>query len=184
MQDHTFTVDVEGTPEEVWALFWSHRRGTRSHGDVTIEVLHPGDDRGEGLVRHCTFPVPRWLLSGGRGVSWEWLTEVAPPVSWRYDAIGKPLWSRASGTTRLEELTGGRTRVHFRETYHAFNPLMRSLFERRVHAAISRSNDSTLAGALNAGVRALRAGSRPPAVELSSGDPELSATVDGDAQPG
>lgn len=109
MQEHTYAIDVEGTPEEVWQVFWAHRSGTRSHEDVTIEVLHPGDTTGEGLVRHCRFPVPRWLLSGGQGVSWEWLTEVNHPESWRYDNVGKPLWSRASGNGlyRLESVLVG-----------------------------------------------------------------------------
>jgi hypothetical protein len=156
VQEHNYSVDVEGTPEEVWSLFWSHRSGSRTHGDVTIEILHPGGAEGEGLVRHCAFPVPKWLLSGGRGVSWEWLTEVERPISWRYDAVGKPLWSKASGFTRLEDLGDGRTRVHFRETYHAFNPLLRVLFEKRVHRAISRSNDATLASSINAGLAMLR----------------------------
>lgn len=156
MQDHTFAIDVAGTPEEVWALFWSHRSGRRVHGAVTIEILHPGDSSGEGLVRHCKFPVPRWLLSGGTGVSWEWLTEVKPCRSWRYDAVGKPLWSRATGWTWLEDLGEGRTRVRFRETYHAFNPVLRRLFERRVHAAISKSNDRTLAATIDAGLQVMR----------------------------
>ena len=156
MQEHTYSIDVDGTPDEVWSLFWSHRSGSRTHGDVTIEILHPGDAEGEGLVRHCVFPVPRWLLSGGRGASWEWLTEVDRPRSWRYDAVGKPLWSKASGFTRLEDLGDGRTRIHFRETYHAFNPLSRALLERRVHNAISRSNDRTLASSINSGLAMLR----------------------------
>jgi hypothetical protein len=156
VQDHTYAIDIDGTSEEVWAIFWSHRSGTRAHGDVTITILHPGDDTGAGLVRHCTFPVPRWLLSGGRGVSWEWLTEVCPNESWRYDAVGKPLWSKATGWTRLEPLPDGRTRVHFRETYEAFNPVLRRLFERRVHRAISRSNDETLAASVNLGIAKLR----------------------------
>jgi hypothetical protein len=159
MQDHTYSIEVAGTREEVWGVFWSHRSGSRTHGDVTIEILHPGDDAGEGLVRHCTFPVPRWLLSGGRGVSWEWLTEVRPFDSWRYDAVGKPLWSEATGWTRLEDLGAGRTRVHFRERYHAFNPVLRFLFERRVHKAISKSNDATLASSIERGIRALRGAS-------------------------
>ena len=157
MQDHSFSMDVDGTPDEVWAVFWSHRSGRREHNGVTIEILHPGDEQGEGLVRHCTFPVPRWLLSGGRGVSWEWLTEVQPGRSWRYDAVGKPLWSEATGWTRLEDVGHGRTRVHFRETYHAFNPVLRRLLEARVHRAISKGNDTTLARAIENGVRALRA---------------------------
>lgn len=161
MQDHTFSIDVAATPAEVWRVLWSHRSGRRRHGDVTIEILNPGDEKGDGLVRHCTFPVPRYLLSSGRGVSWEWITEVEPQVSWRYDAVGKPLWSKASGWTRLEDLGEGRTRIHFRETYHAFNPVLRLLLERRVHRAISKSNDDTLASAIEAGVRALRERAAP-----------------------
>src|ERR1700692_1134120 len=83
MQDHFYSIVVDGSPEGVWAIFWSQRSGTRTHGGVTIEILHPGDAAGERLVRHCTFPVPKWLLSGGRGVSWEWITEVRPHESWR-----------------------------------------------------------------------------------------------------
>ena len=151
MQIHEFSVEVEGTPEEVWELFW-YRGPDRPQPPVgRIDILHPGDDVGEGLVRHCVFPVPRYLLSGGLGKSWEWLTEVKPYESWKYDAIGKPLWSRAEGWTRLEDL-GGRTRIHFKETYHAFNPIMRLLLEKRVHRWLSRSNDGILQS-LERGVR-------------------------------
>ncbi|MCU1451858.1 MAG: hypothetical protein JWN46_4 [Acidimicrobiales bacterium] len=155
MQEHTHHLDVDGTPDEVWALFWY--RGPRpTTGPVTIEILHPGDDEGEGLVRHCTFPVPRYLGSGGVAHSWELLTEVRRPVSWRYDAIGKPLWSRATGRTRLEDLGDGRTRIHFSETYHAFNPVLRVLFERRVHRFISRNNEAIMGTAINAGLSRMR----------------------------
>ena len=163
MQDHSFSIDVDGTPAEVFAVFWSQRSGRREHNGVTIEILHPGDADGNGLVRHCTFPVPIWLLSGGRGVSWEWVTEVKPGESWRYDAVGKPLWSEATGWTRLEDLGAGRTRIHFRETYRAFNPVLRRLFEARVHRAISKGNDATIAAAIESGVRAMRARKAPRA---------------------
>jgi hypothetical protein len=156
VQDHSFSIEVEATPTEVWQVFWSHRSGRRRHGDVTIEILLPGDEHGLGLVRHCTFPVPGYLLSGGTGVSWEWISEMEPGVSWRYDAVGKPLWSKASGWTRLEDMGDGRTRIHFRETYDAFNPVLRVLLERRVHHRISKGNDRHLASAIEAGVRALR----------------------------
>jgi hypothetical protein len=118
-----------------------------------IDILHPGDEVGEGLVRHCRFPVPKVLLSGGVGQSWEWLTQVRLHESWRYDAVGKPLWSRAEGFTRLEDLGDGRTRVHFTERYECFNPWMRRLgLERWVHQRISRDNDAILA-ALEGGLR-------------------------------
>ena len=46
--------------------------------------------------------------------------------------------------------------MHFEERYHAFNPVMRRLLERRVHQAISRSNDVIIASSITAGVRAMR----------------------------
>ncbi|MDH4171400.1 MAG: SRPBCC family protein [Acidimicrobiia bacterium] len=156
MQEHRFSFDVDATREEVWAVFHGPRPRVIEHGDVRIEILHPGDDRGEGLVRHCHFRVPRYLLSGGTARSWEWLTELEPPHSWRYDAVGKPLWSRATGVTELEDLGDGRTRVHFAETYHVFNPIMRALLERRVHAFISRDNDTLMKAGVEAGLRARR----------------------------
>jgi len=157
VQHHDYSVDVEGTPEDVWKLFWY--RGPRRKGasGVSIEILHPGDEVGEGLIRHCTFRVPRYLLSGGVGHSWEWLTQVRPVESWRYDAVGKPLWSRADGRTRLEALGASRTRIHFSETYEAFNPVMRVLLERRVHRFISKDNDTLIASAINGGLRRLHA---------------------------
>ncbi len=152
---HSYSVVVDGPPKDVWQLFWY--RGERpEHDGVRIEILHPGDEIGEGLIRHCTFKVPRYLLSGGVGHSWEWLTQVKPFESWRYDAIGKPLWSRAEGWTRLEDLTGNRTRIHFTETYHAFNPVMRVLLERRVHRFISAGNDRLITNSVNSGLRKMR----------------------------
>ena len=157
MQEHRYEVVVDGAPDEVWQLFW-YRGPRRDAGTgVSIEILHPGDAVGEGLVRHCTFRVPRYLLSGGVGQSWEWLTQVQPPVSWKYDAVGKPLWSRAEGWTRLEDLGDGRTRIHFHETYHAFNPVLRRLLERRVHRFISKDNDRLITAAVNRGLQQLRA---------------------------
>ncbi len=108
VQEHHYFVDIDATPDELWKLFWFRAPKSQS-GDVTIEILHRGDDIGNGLVRHCTFRVPRYLLSGGKGQSWEWLTEVTPKVSWKYNAIGRPLWSEAEGRTRLEDLGDGKT---------------------------------------------------------------------------
>jgi hypothetical protein len=156
VQDHSFSFEVGATPPEIWALFWQRRMRVVEHGRVRIEYLHWGDDTGEGRIRHCHFPVPRWLLSGGVGRSWEWLTEVKPFESWRYDAIGKPLWSRATGWMRLEDLGDGRTRVYFRETYEAFNPIARLLLERRVHRFISKDNDRVMQAAIERGLRAMR----------------------------
>ena len=154
MQRHEFSFELGAPPREVWDVFWYRAPDRPQPKDVRtrIEILHPGDDDGNGLVRHCDFRVPKWLLSGGGGQSWEWLTEVRPYESWRYDAVGKPLWSRATGHTTLTDLGDGRTRVTFAEEYEAFNPIMRVLFERTVHGRLSKDNDTILA-ALEGGLR-------------------------------
>jgi hypothetical protein len=159
MRDHQYSFEVNATPEEIWPIFWNRKTGdVMEHGKLRIEILHGGDEKGEGLIRHCRFPVPWYLLSGGRAQSWEWLTQVTPCESWRYDAVGKPLWSKATGWTRLEPVGSNRTRVHFRETYHVFNPVMRFLLEKVVHRAISKDNDKKMKQAVEGGLRALARG--------------------------
>jgi hypothetical protein len=114
---------------------------TFEHPGGSITILREGDDDGAGLVRTCTFAVPRWLLSGGVARSWEVVTEARRDEYARYEAVGKPLWSTAEGWHTLEPVDGGEgTRLTFVETYHAHNPVLRTLFEARVHRFISRNN--------------------------------------------
>ena len=65
MQEHHYYVDIDATVDELWQLFWARIPHTQS-GDVTIDILYPGNDIGDGLIRHCWFRVPKYLLTGGR----------------------------------------------------------------------------------------------------------------------
>src|SRR6476661_5831027 len=57
MQVHEFSVDLNAPVAEVWDMFW-YRGPDRPQAKIgSIEILHPGNEVGEGLVRHCTFPV-------------------------------------------------------------------------------------------------------------------------------
>ena len=80
-----------------------------------------------------------------------------PTASYRHET-GR----RASGATRLEDLGAGRTRVHFRETYEVFNPLMRLLLEKRVHDAISGGNDELIEASLVRSLAELHEGKADP----------------------
>lgn len=156
MQSHQSSYVVNGLPEEIWQL-WFPGLPVIEMDDVRIEIVHPGNDIHEGLVRHCYYRVPKYLLSGGRAQSWELVTDVVPNVSYRYRAITRPPFAYAEGEQRLEGLGDGRTRVHFAETYTVANPLMRALFERRLHAFISRDNDTVIKAAIERGLNQLRA---------------------------
>ena len=70
--------------------------------------------------------------------------------------IRDSLWSKAEGRTRLEDLGDGRTRIHFSESYLAFNRITRLLLERRVHQFISRDNDKLITKAVNSGLERMR----------------------------
>lgn len=147
MQRHEVTFAVAAPPHRVWRLFHPKtppdatvpRSFDHPHGSITI--LKDGNEDGEGLVRECTFAVPKWLLSGGVANSFEVVTEARRNEYARYEAVGKPLWSKAAGWHTLEPIDGGDgTRLSFVETYHAKNPLLRLLFEAKVHHFISRNN--------------------------------------------
>ena len=164
MQEHRFSFEIDATPEEIWAVLHPRIKARPpgehrviEHGDVRIEIVNEGDENGEGLVRRCTFRVPKLLLSGGVGRSWECVVEVRPNEFSRYEAVGKPLWSEATGYHRVEQIGDGRSRVEFGETYHAFNPVMRFFLEGYVHRFISKDNDKTVQSAIEQGVAARRA---------------------------
>jgi len=124
----------------------------REHGAVRIEILHQGDEHHEGLVRHCYFPVPKYLLSRGVAESWELVSDVMPNVSSRYRAVTTPPFAIVEGSQHLEDLGDGRTRVTFVETYAIRNRLLRFL-ERPVHRFISRDNDRAISEGIRVGVK-------------------------------
>lgn len=145
-QEHLAELVIEAEVHRVWRALHPRRpAGTElpwriDYPGGSIEVLVDGDEAGQGLVRLCTFRVPRYLLSGGRARSFETIVEARVDELSRYSAVGKPLWSRAEGFHRLEEVGEGRTKLTFWERYEAFNPLMGRVFEQRVHRFISSSN--------------------------------------------
>ncbi|MGA9492917.1 MAG: SRPBCC family protein [Mycobacterium sp.] len=154
MRAYTVRFTVDAPPRRVWRILHPPPPPDATVPRIveypagSMEILFEGDDAGQGLVRTCVFDVPRYLLSGGKARSWEVVTEARVNEISRYVAIGKPLWSRAEGYHRLDEQPDGTTILTFHETYHAFNPVLRALLERRVHAKISADNLSTYEHAL------------------------------------
>jgi hypothetical protein len=154
MREHQAELIVDAEVPAVWRLLHPRRpAGTDlpwriEYPGGSIEVVADGDEAGQGLARLCTFRVPRYLLSGGVARSFESIVEARVNELSRYSAVGKPLWSRAEGWHRLEEVGEGRTKLTFWESYHAFNPILGRLFERRVHRFISTNNNAAYDKAL------------------------------------
>ncbi|HWB67468.1 MAG TPA: SRPBCC family protein [Mycobacteriales bacterium] len=146
MQRFETVFEVEAAPERVWSLLHAPPPPDAPSPRVVeypggrMEIWFEGDGTGKGMVRTCEFRVPRWLGSGGRARSWEVVTDVRVGEYASYRGVGKPLWSQATGWHKLAPMPNGGTRLTFVETYHVFNPVLRRLFERRVHRFISRDN--------------------------------------------
>jgi hypothetical protein len=154
VQRHEVRFAIDAPRHQVWRAF--HPRMPAADGSRRvieypggrIEIIREGDEHGEGLVRTCEFRVPKWLGTGGKARSWEVVTEVRPDEYASYEAVGKPLWSRAEGWHELTDLPDGRTQLAFFEIYEAFNPVARALFEARVHRFVSSRNEKTYVGLL------------------------------------
>src|SRR5262245_45766295 len=143
MVAYTATFAIAAPPRKVWrALHPRVPEGATvprifEYPAGSIEILYDGDAAGQGLGRTCVFRVPRYLLSGGKARSWEVVTEARIDEISRYVAISRPLWSRAEGYHELAEQPDGSTLLTFHESYHVYNPALRALLARRVHAKIS-----------------------------------------------
>jgi hypothetical protein len=154
MHDLEFSFEINARKEDVWSVLWGRKTGdVMEIGNRRVETLHGGDQNGEGTIRHSTFPVPWYLFSRRKAQSWEWLTQVEKYNSWRYEGVVKPLWSKSTGSMRLESLENNRTRIHFQETYHVFNPITRFFLEKKVHKFISKDNRRKTRIAIEHGLR-------------------------------
>jgi len=151
MREHRVEFHVDAPRKKVWRLLHpapppdapSPRVIKYEHGQ--IDIIQEGDERGQGLVRTCTFRVPKYLLSGGLGRSFECVVEIRPNEYAKYVAMGRPLWSRAEGQQIYEDADGGGTKLTFIESYDCFNPFFRRTIEGFVHRRISADNDAYFA---------------------------------------
>ena len=158
---------VDASRAEVWAALHPQQRIDRTrttvdtprviqHGTTRVEVVHEGDEHGEGLVRLCRFRAP-WYV-GGWARSWELVSEVRADEYQRYDVLlCAPPYATVKGWYRLEALPDGRTRVHLHEEYRLQSRWLAPLLEKRLHDFMLKDNDVQFKGMIEDGVRALRA---------------------------
>ena len=165
MQQREFSFEVDAPRRDVWSVLHprlkpdpSGGRQVLESGSVRIEIVSHGDEHGQGLVRTCTYRMPRWLLSGGVGRSWECVTEVQPEqFRSAYEAVARHPWAFARGWHQLDELDGGGTRVCFGETYEMASATLRPFLEGRLHGFITRDNEQVMRNAVAAGIAAIAA---------------------------
>ena len=139
MRRHEFTVELPQSARRLWALFQRYDLWKEyAPGVLDVEIVHPGDAAGNGLLRRVVYPLP----FGRRGESFELVRNVRENEGYDYVMLRTGL----SGSMRLEPLGPNWTRLRFRETFHMTTPLLR-WFEGPIYRFINKKNEASVRGA-------------------------------------
>jgi hypothetical protein len=139
VREHRYVLELPHTPERIWALMQDYDRWTEYAPMVlSVEVLHPGDARGNGLLRRVSYRLPL----GRRGSALELVTEVEPVRGYRYTMIGRSPGNDQTGRLRLEPGPAG-TRLHFEERYQLTSRPWK-WFEGPIYRFINRQNEESM----------------------------------------
>src|SRR5258708_1206908 len=97
VREHTYHLDMPHPPERVWALMQDYDRWTVYAPMVLrVDVLHPGDATGSGLLRRVLFKMPL----GRKGTALELVTDVKPAQGYTYTMINSDPGNDQTGAVR------------------------------------------------------------------------------------
>ena len=140
MREHRYQVELPHSPERLWALMQDYPRWTEYAPMVLeVQVVHPGDARGNGLLRRVIYQMP----FGRRGAALELVTEVEPARGYTYTMLSREPGNDQTGRVRLQPLGPGKTRLHFEERYHLTSFPWR-LFEAQIYRFINKKNEESM----------------------------------------
>jgi hypothetical protein len=140
MREHRYKVEFPHSAERLWALMQDYPRWTEYAPMVTeVQVLHPGDAGGNGLLRRVIYKLPL----GRRGSALELVTRVEPARGYTYTMIRRSAGNDQTGRVRLEPLGPGHTRLHFEERYQ-LDSLPWKWFEGPIYRFINRQNEQSM----------------------------------------
>jgi hypothetical protein len=139
VREHRYSLDMPHRPERVWALMQDYARWTAyAPMVVRVDVLHPGDAGGNGLLRRVVYRLP----FGRTGSALELVTQVEPARGYVYTMISREPGNDQTGRVRLEPAPGG-ARLHFEERYHLTRAPWR-WFEGPLYGFINRQNEASM----------------------------------------
>lgn len=138
--EHRWSMDFPHSPERLWALMQDYDKWTE-YADMVVEVqvLHPGDESGNGLLRRVVYQMP----FGQRGSALELVTDVRRAQGYTYTMISDTPGNDQTGSLRLERLGPNQSRLHFEERYNVTEFPWR-LFEKQIYSFINRKNEESM----------------------------------------
>jgi Polyketide cyclase / dehydrase and lipid transport len=140
VREHRYEMEMPHPPARLWALFQDYDHWTDYAPMVLdVEVVHPGDERGNGLLRRVIYKLPL----GRRGAALELVTDVEPERGYAYTMISRQPGNDQTGRVRLEPIGTDRTRFSFEERYHLTKAPWR-WFEGPIYGLINRQNEQSM----------------------------------------
>ncbi len=140
MREHRYEIEMPHSPARLWALFQDYDHWTDYAPMVLdVEVVHPGDERGNGLLRRVIYKLPL----GRRGAALELVTDVEPERGYTYTMISRQPGNDQTGRVRLEPIGADRTQFSFEERYHLTKAPWR-WFEGPIYGFINRQNEQSM----------------------------------------
>lgn len=140
VREHRYTMEMPHSAERLWALFQDYDHWTDYAPMVLqVDVLHPGDDRGNGLLRRVIYQMP----FGRRGSALELVTDVEEARGYTFTMINRQPGQDQTGRVRLEPLDPNRTRFHFEERYHLTKAPWK-WFEGPIYRFINKKNEESM----------------------------------------
>ncbi len=140
MREHRYAVELPHSAARIWALMQDYDRWTQyAPMVIRVDVLHPGDAEGNGLLRRVIYKLPL----GREGSALELVTEVEPERGYRYKMISRGAGNDQTGRLRLETVGTNRTRLHFEERYHLTRAPWK-WFEGLIYRFINKQNEQSM----------------------------------------
>jgi len=135
MKEYGYSIDLPHSAARIWAIMQDYDKWPEFAKPMVtgIEVVEPGDEKGNGLVRRVNYKLPLGL----RGTSTETVHDIEPGVGYTYTSLKGTV-----GKIRLEQLGPDETRLHFEEELRLNWPF--SWFEGLIRKFMEKYNKRTM----------------------------------------
>jgi hypothetical protein len=140
VREHRYSIDMPHAPERIWALMQDYPSWTNyAPMVIRVDVLHPGDAEGNGLLRRVVFKMPL----GRKGTALELVTNVKASQGYDYTMISSDPGNDQTGKVTLERVGPNATRLHFEERYNLTKAPFK-WFEGPIYKFINKQNELSM----------------------------------------
>jgi hypothetical protein len=109
---------------------------------IAVEVVHPGDRNGNGLLRRVIYQLPL----GRKGAALELVTDVATERGYTFTMLSHRPGNDQTGKVKLQPVGPNQTRFSFEERYHLTSAPWK-WFEGQIYGFINKKNEETMRAA-------------------------------------